>query len=143
MGEVAPARLNRCLPARAVARRRPNTQPRSGMRRRLEGKIAVVTGASSGVGRAIARAFGAEGASVALIARGRDGLEATESELHRLGARALVFPLDVSDFDAVQSAANEVVATWGGIDIWVTATYTEPSRPSTPCGPETAAPFCR
>src|SRR5690606_9491462 len=42
-------------------------------------------------------------------------------ELHRLGARALVFPLDVSDFDAVQSAANEVVATWGG---------TEPSRPS-------------
>ena len=89
------------------------------MRRRLEGKNAVVTGASSGVGRAIARAFGAEGASVALIARGRDGLEATAAELHRLGTRALVLPLDVSDFDAVQSAADEVVANWGGIDIWV------------------------
>lgn len=87
--------------------------------RRLEGKVAVVTGASSGVGRAIARAFGAEGASVALIARGRDGLEAAASEIRSRGARALVLPLDVSDFDSVRAAAEEVTRTWGGIDIWV------------------------
>lgn len=86
---------------------------------RLEGKVAVVTGASSGVGRAIARAFGAEGARLALIARGREGLEAAAAELRAAGSEALVLPLDVSDSEALEAAADRAMETWGRIDIWV------------------------
>ena len=53
-------------------------------------QVVVITGASAGVGRATARAFGARGARVALIARGRDGLEATRREIESLGGEALV-----------------------------------------------------
>src|ERR1041385_889790 len=86
---------------------------------RLEGRNAVVTGASSGVGRAIARAFAAEGANVGLIARTVEGLEAAAREVRHAGTDALVLPLDVSDPRAVDAAAARVVARWGGIDIWV------------------------
>jgi NAD(P)-dependent dehydrogenase (short-subunit alcohol dehydrogenase family) len=89
------------------------------MTRRLEGKVAVVTGASSGVGRAIARAFGREGARVGLIARNADGLEAAACELRESGAEALVLPLDVADAAAVDWAADYVATEWGAIDIWV------------------------
>lgn len=87
--------------------------------RKFEGKVAVITGASSGVGRAIARAFGAEGAKVALIARGVDGLEAAAREVRERGGNALVLPLDVSDAKAVDAAARRVVDELGAIDIWV------------------------
>jgi NAD(P)-dependent dehydrogenase (short-subunit alcohol dehydrogenase family) len=87
--------------------------------RRLEGKVAVVTGASSGVGRAIVRAFADEGASVALIARSAEALEAAAREVRERGGRALVFPLDVSVAAAVDAAADQVVAEWGAIDLWV------------------------
>ena len=79
----------------------------------------MITGASSGVGRAIARQFGAAGARVALIARNPDGLEAAARELARLGAESLVLPLDVADAGAVDHAAERVIAEWGSIDIWV------------------------
>ncbi|HYX82122.1 MAG TPA: SDR family oxidoreductase, partial [Gemmatimonadales bacterium] len=85
----------------------------------LARKTAVITGASSGVGRAIARAFGATGARVALIARNRDGLEAAASELLLYGAETLVLPLDVGDAHAVDVAAQRVMDAWGAIDIWV------------------------
>jgi NAD(P)-dependent dehydrogenase (short-subunit alcohol dehydrogenase family) len=87
--------------------------------RKLEGKVAVITGASSGVGRAIARAYAAEGARVALIARNVDGLDAAASEVAELGSEALVLPLDVANAKAVDDAADQVVAKWGRIDIWV------------------------
>jgi short-subunit dehydrogenase len=86
---------------------------------RLAGQRAVVTGASSGVGRAIARAFAAEGANVALLARNLDGLEAAAHEIRRHGSSALVLPVDVADPDAVAAAADRTAAEWGGIDIWV------------------------
>jgi NAD(P)-dependent dehydrogenase (short-subunit alcohol dehydrogenase family) len=85
----------------------------------LEGRVAVVTGASSGLGRAIAERFGREGARVALIARGVDGLEAAASAIRAGGGEALVFALDVADAGAVELAAGRVVAAWGGIDVWV------------------------
>jgi NADP-dependent 3-hydroxy acid dehydrogenase YdfG len=89
------------------------------MRGKLAGKIAVVTGASSGIGRAITRAFAAEGANVALIARNRDALEATAREVEERGGQALVLPLDVSDAAAVDAAADAVASAWGRIDVWV------------------------
>src|SRR3954449_452774 len=89
------------------------------MRRDLRGKTVVVTGGSSGVGRAIARAFASEGANVALIARNRDGLEAAAREVESLGAQAMILPLDVSDALAVDAAADAIAADWDGIDVWV------------------------
>jgi NAD(P)-dependent dehydrogenase (short-subunit alcohol dehydrogenase family) len=89
------------------------------MRRSLQGKVAVVTGASSGVGRAIARAYAAHGADVALIARNVDALEAAAAEVRGYGRRAMVLPLDVADAAAVDDAADRVVAAWGRIDLWV------------------------
>src|SRR5205085_7841860 len=82
-------------------------------------EVVVITGASAGVGRAAARAFGARRAKVGLIARGRDGLEAAKREIEAAGGEAIVLPLDVSDHDAVEQAASEVERTFGPIDIWV------------------------
>jgi NAD(P)-dependent dehydrogenase (short-subunit alcohol dehydrogenase family) len=87
--------------------------------RRLEGKVAVVTGASAGVGRAIVRALAHEGARVGLIARTREALEVAAEEVRSAGSEALVLPLDVSDADAVFAAAERVVAEWGQLDLWV------------------------
>ena len=87
--------------------------------KRLDGKVAVITGASAGVGRAIAREYAAQGARVALIARGVEGLEAAAKEARRAGSEALVLPLDVSDAEAVFGAAERVVGEWGQIDVWV------------------------
>ncbi|HVW27466.1 MAG TPA: SDR family oxidoreductase [Polyangiaceae bacterium] len=85
----------------------------------LFGKVVVVTGASAGVGRAAARAFAAKGADVALIARGRDGLEAARREVETYGRRAHVAVLDVADADAVERAAGEIEQALGPIDVWV------------------------
>ena len=86
---------------------------------KLERKRAVITGASSGVGRAIARAFGADGAGVALIARDAEGLEGAAFEVRNSGGAAMTFVADVADAGALELAADQVVAEWGGIDIWV------------------------
>ncbi len=82
-------------------------------------EVVVITGASAGVGRATARAFGKRGARVGLIARGREGLEAAKREIEADGGEALVLPLDVSDENAVEQAAAEVERVFGPIDIWI------------------------
>src|SRR4051794_13314460 len=82
-------------------------------------EVIVVTGASSGVGRAVARRFAQDGAAVALIARGREGLEGARRDVEQAGGRALVLPTDVSDWDAVNSAALAVEEAFGPIDVWV------------------------
>ena len=89
------------------------------MKHPVKDKVVVVTGASAGVGRAAARAFAEAGADVALIARGRDGLEGAAAEIRALGRRALVLPLDVADADAVERAADEVERELGPIEVWV------------------------
>src|SRR3954447_14927957 len=81
--------------------------------------VVVITGASAGVGRATARAFGARGDRVALIARGRAGLEAAAREVRESGGAALVLPCDVSDAEAVEAAAARAEAELGPIDVWV------------------------
>jgi NAD(P)-dependent dehydrogenase (short-subunit alcohol dehydrogenase family) len=85
----------------------------------LEGKVVVITGASAGVGRATARAFADRGATVALLARGVDGLKATRRDIEEAGSEALDLPCDVADADAVEAAADTVEAELGPIDIWV------------------------
>jgi NAD(P)-dependent dehydrogenase (short-subunit alcohol dehydrogenase family) len=82
-------------------------------------RTVVVTGASAGVGRATAIAFAQNGCNVALIARGSEGLEGARRDVEAAGGRALVLPLDVADADAVFTAADQVVAEWGAIDVWV------------------------
>jgi NAD(P)-dependent dehydrogenase (short-subunit alcohol dehydrogenase family) len=89
------------------------------MRESVFGKVVVVTGASAGVGRAAVRALASKGADIALIARGRDGLEAAAREVEAQGRRALVLPLDVANADALERAADEVEAKLGSIDVWV------------------------
>nr|WP_093607707.1 SDR family oxidoreductase [Streptomyces indicus] len=82
-------------------------------------RTVVVTGASAGVGRAAARAFGARGDRVALLARGRTGLTAVADEVRSAGGKALVVPADVSDAKAVEAAAEQIEAELGPIDVWV------------------------
>lgn len=82
-------------------------------------EIAVVTGASAGVGRATVREFARRGAHLGLLARGRDGLEAARREVECLGGRAVVCELDVADADAVEQAAEQIEQQLGPIDIWV------------------------
>lgn len=96
----------------------------------------VVTGASAGVGRAVAVAFGREGCNVALIAREPAALEAAREEVQRAGAvQALALPADMADSEAVFAAAGQAAAAFGGIDIWVNdamATVFGPAHEITP-----------
>jgi short-subunit dehydrogenase len=80
-------------------------------------KVALVTGASSGIGAATARALAREGYRVALVARRRDRLEALAEEIGRGGGAALSCPADVTDPDAVRAAVARTLETWGGIDV--------------------------
>ena len=85
----------------------------------MSGQVVMVTGASAGLGRAIAHAFAKSGARVGLIARNPEALEAARQEVIALGGEALVMPLDVSDSEAVEAAATKVEETFGPIDVWV------------------------
>ncbi len=89
------------------------------MRDEVHDEVVVVTGASAGVGRAVAHAFARRGARVALLARGEQGLQDAAGEVSRLGGRALVVPTDVADASAVEAAAQRVEDELGPIDVWV------------------------
>jgi NAD(P)-dependent dehydrogenase (short-subunit alcohol dehydrogenase family) len=89
------------------------------MRGKLRGKVAVVTGASSGIGRATALRLAREGASVALAARGKDALREVEEAIVRRGGRAIVVDCDVADEDAMDRLAAEAQSQLGPIDLWV------------------------
>jgi NAD(P)-dependent dehydrogenase (short-subunit alcohol dehydrogenase family) len=79
----------------------------------------VITGGTAGIGRATAREFARHGCNVAVLARGKDGLDATARDIEQLGGKALAIPTDVSDWNAVESAADRVEREFGPIDIWV------------------------
>ena len=93
-------------------------------------QIAVITGASAGVGRATALAFAQRGFDVALLARGQAGLEAAAREVESAGARALIIPTDVSQFEQVNDAATLVEEEWGPIDVWVNDAMTTVFAPA-------------
>jgi NAD(P)-dependent dehydrogenase (short-subunit alcohol dehydrogenase family) len=83
------------------------------------GEVVVVTGASAGVGRAAAVAFGREAALVGLIARGADGLEGARKDVEAAGGQALVVSADVADAEQVERAAAAIEDAFGPIDVWV------------------------
>jgi NAD(P)-dependent dehydrogenase (short-subunit alcohol dehydrogenase family) len=81
--------------------------------------VVVITGASGGVGRATARLLAERGASIALLARGREGLEGARREVEERGGRALVLPTDVSRAEQVDAAAAAAEHEFGPIDVWI------------------------
>ena len=85
----------------------------------LKDSVVVITGASSGIGRAAALEFAQHGTTVVLAARREQALNELADECERLGARALSIPTDVSQEDAVRELARRAVETFGRIDIWV------------------------
>jgi NAD(P)-dependent dehydrogenase (short-subunit alcohol dehydrogenase family) len=87
----------------------------------LTGRRAIVTGASRGIGRAVAVGLAAEGVDVALVARDRERLEETAAAVRGQGAAALVRPTDTRDDAAVRAMVADVVQAWGGIDVLVNA----------------------
>ena len=85
----------------------------------LEGRVAVITGASSGIGEATAKALAARGARVVLLARRKERIDALGDSIRKAGGQAAAWQLDVTDAQAVQRRAAEIVAQFGRVDIVV------------------------
>jgi NADP-dependent 3-hydroxy acid dehydrogenase YdfG len=109
--------------ANPIVKERPMSavanQPSSSNSALLEGRVAVVTGAASGIGAAIARRFAAEGASVALLARREDRLRELAEQLRSTGASALAVPTDVADPTRLADAAARIESELGTVDVLV------------------------
>src|SRR3954470_16595466 len=90
------------------------------MERAAMGKgVAVVTGGTAGLGRAIVRELAARDWDVAILARGEDGLEGAAADVREAGNRALAVPTDVADRAAVEAAADRIESELGPIDVWI------------------------
>lgn len=85
----------------------------------LQGKSVIVTGASTGMGRAIAIALAEEGARLAIVARNEERLNETAEAVRQKGAEVLVFPADVGNYEKVRSIVQQVVEHYGKIDVLV------------------------
>jgi 3-oxoacyl-[acyl-carrier protein] reductase len=92
---------------------------------RLEGKVALVTGASSGLGRAASIALARAGADVALVARSQQELDSAKEEISKIGCRALVLPVDLASEDETTRAVARTVEALGRTDVLVNAAATD------------------
>ncbi|HET7667626.1 MAG TPA: SDR family oxidoreductase [Mycobacterium sp.] len=101
-----------------------------------EGQVVVVTGASGGIGRATARAFGARGAQVGLLARGEKGLAGAAEDVEAAGGKALSWPVDMADAQQVDQAAADVEERFGPIDVWINVAFTSVFAPFNEISPE-------
>jgi NAD(P)-dependent dehydrogenase (short-subunit alcohol dehydrogenase family) len=86
---------------------------------RLAGRVALITGASRGIGAGVARLFAAEGAHVVLVGRTVGGLEATDDEIRKAGGSATLVPLDLTEFDKIDQMVAALYARFGRLDILV------------------------
>jgi short-subunit dehydrogenase len=96
----------------------------------------VVTGASAGIGRAVAIAFARRGTTVGLLARGRAGLAAAAKDVEHAGGRAVVLPADVADPDQVFAAVDRMEREAGPIDVWVNVAFTSVFAPFDQISPQ-------
>ena len=87
--------------------------------KRLAGRLALVTGASRGIGAAVARRFAEEGAELVLVARTVGGLEETDDAVRQAGSRATLVPLDLADFPAIDRLGQAIYERHGRLDILV------------------------
>ena len=96
----------------------------------LSGKVAIITGAGSGIGREISKIFAENGAIVALDGRTEEKLIVTQKEIKEAGGEAEVFPINISTVENCEKLISSVVEKFGRLDILVNnATYTIPNRP--------------
>jgi len=87
---------------------------------RLQGRIALVTGASRGIGAAVAKRFAAEGAHLVLVARTTGGLEELDDDIFDMtGARATLVPMDLTDFDQIDHMGAALYERFGRLDVLV------------------------
>jgi NAD(P)-dependent dehydrogenase (short-subunit alcohol dehydrogenase family) len=89
------------------------------MTRSLEGRVALVTGASRGIGQAAARALAAAGGHVILVARTVGGLEDVDDEIQKAGGSATLVPLDLKDFAALDRLGASIYERWGKLDAFL------------------------
>src|SRR5437868_1139968 len=99
------------------------------MSNNIEGKVVVITGASSGLGEAAARLLSAEGAIVVMGARRADRIEALADELTRSGGKALAVTTDVTDYDQVQKLVDAAVQSYGRVDVMLNNAGLMPHSP--------------
>jgi NAD(P)-dependent dehydrogenase (short-subunit alcohol dehydrogenase family) len=96
----------------------------------------VITGASGGIGRAVARLYGQRGANVGLIARGQAGLDGAVADVEEAGGKALAVPADVAEFEQVDEAARRVEEQFGPIHTWVNVAFASVFAPFGEIKPE-------
>lgn len=84
---------------------------------RLDGKVAIVTGAGKGIGKCIAESFAEMGAKLVCAARSEDEIEATAAQVRKIGSEALAVPCDVTEQDQLSNLVEKTLSTFGGIDI--------------------------
>jgi NAD(P)-dependent dehydrogenase (short-subunit alcohol dehydrogenase family) len=96
----------------------------------------VITGASGGIGRAVARAYGRRGASVGLIARGQAGLDGAVADVEDAGGKALAISADVADYEQVNRAASQVEEQFGPVGTWINVAFASVFAPFAEIKPE-------
>jgi len=105
---------------------------------KLDGKIAVITGASRGFGMAIAQAYALEGASLFIASRSENAISEAVNRLRESGANASGFPMDVSNLDQVEALASNTIKIYGHFDIWINnAALSAPYGPTIDIDPDT------
>ena len=112
------------------------TNDQGGSRFGLDGRVAVITGAGTGIGRGVALVLAEHGADVVLAARRRDPLEQTAEEIEQQGRRTLVVPTDVTDVDQCEQLVSKTVAEFGRLDILVNNAGGSTTKPIASWTPE-------